>query len=384
MDRLDPRDYGFSRFSPRMWHGMTFGAWCRLLRGNLRFVTRDRLGVVASVTLLSLGNSVLRGVSDAVYARRLAQVEITPDPVFVLGYWRSGTTWLHQLLATDPRFAAPNGLQVFMPETFLVGRWFIKPLLSLWMPPKRPMDGVEIGHDTSEEDEVALAISGAPSLLRRAVFWGRDVPGSRLLLSDLPAGERTLWATKWDAFLRKVQMVNPGKRILLKSPGHTVRIPDILARFPNAKFIHIARNPYDILRSAEHTIEAMAATQGLSSRRHDPGAVRRERYDDFQQFHEAFHRDLDRVQTGSISFLRYEDLRRDPVGELARVYEELNLGGFDRVEPALRARVAAIKDYAPRARDLDPALEAEIWTEARVYFGRYGYARQPAHAGHAP
>lgn len=384
MKRLDPRDVSFSRFAPRIWHGMTFGAWRTLIHGNLRHVTRDRIGVVASITLLSMGSSLLRWVSDLAYSRQLARVEITPDPVFILGYWRSGTTWLHQLVASDSRFAAPSGLQVFMPETFLVGRWFIKPILSIWVPTKRPMDHVKLGSDTSEEDEVALAVSGAPSVMRRVAFPARPVPDSSLTLSSLDQASQERWFAKWDAFLRKVQLVNPGKWILLKSPNHATRIPEVLKRFPNAKFIHISRDPYKIFQSLQHMRYAMAATQGLSSVAVDPESSRLDSYNEFQAYHDKFHNDLPLIPKSSISFVRYEELRRDPIGEMARVYNELGIGGFEQAEPALRARCEHVKNYVNMSYDLDPSLEEEIWTQAKAYFDHYGYVRMSEREQGAP
>ncbi|WP_050930929.1 sulfotransferase family protein [Aestuariivita boseongensis] len=375
LPRLDPKDYGYGRFAPRIWHGMTFQSLARLLRGNLGRITPDRYGVVASALVLSLGNSFLKAVSDLIYGRRLARVRIDPDPVFILGYWRSGTTWLNQLLACDPRFASPTGLQVFMPDGFLVARWGIKPFVGKWLPETRPMDNVALTVDTAEEDEVALAISGAPSILRSAAFPGHEVSDAAPFLSDLNPQARARWAHHWDAFLRKVQFVNPSKWLLLKSPGHTTRLPEILRRFPNARFIYITRDPYKILQSATKTRLALSATQGLSSGGLDPDDAARESFRRFRAFHDKFFDDQHLIPQGSLSFVKYEDLRENPVAEMRRIYDELGLGGFDTLEPRLRGYLDSLKGYQTNSYTLDPKLEERIWHEARAYFDRFGYQR---------
>ena len=40
---------------------------------------------------------------------QVANTEV-PDPVFILGHWRSGTTLFHNLLALDEQFAYPAHL----------------------------------------------------------------------------------------------------------------------------------------------------------------------------------------------------------------------------------------------------------------------------------
>jgi len=52
-------------------------------------------------------------------------------------------------------------------------------------------------------------------------------------------------------FIRKVQLFRgTEKRLLLKSPVHTARIKLLLKLFPDAQFVYIHRNPYDVFRSA--------------------------------------------------------------------------------------------------------------------------------------
>ena len=55
-------------------------------------------------------------MGDAIEATRVEA------PVFILGHYRSGTTYLHELLSNDPGFASPNRFQAFNPSTFLCHR----------------------------------------------------------------------------------------------------------------------------------------------------------------------------------------------------------------------------------------------------------------------
>lgn len=81
----------------------------------------------------------------------------TPPPiVFILGHWRSGTTFLHELLGTDQKFIAPTSLECFATEHYL--RWgdFLSSLK--WaIPARRPMDDMAMGWHRPQEDELALS-----------------------------------------------------------------------------------------------------------------------------------------------------------------------------------------------------------------------------------
>ena len=68
-------------------------------------------------------------------------------PVFILGHYRSGTTYLHELLATDPRYASPNRYQAFNPRTFLTTEQVRGRFVELFMIPRRV-----------QEDEIAFLV----------------------------------------------------------------------------------------------------------------------------------------------------------------------------------------------------------------------------------
>ena len=93
-----------------------------------------------------------------IYSRRWNRAPLTDAPVFILGHWRSGTTLLHNLLASDPQFAAPNLYQVSFPTHFLLSEWWLAPCTSWLLPETRPMDDIPHGWSVPSEDEIALLL----------------------------------------------------------------------------------------------------------------------------------------------------------------------------------------------------------------------------------
>jgi len=169
---------------------------------------------------------------------RMPPAALPSDPVFILGLWRSGTTVLHELVNACGGWVTPQTWQCFNPSTcFLSG----PPARAAAV--KRPMDQGLIAAEGPQEDEFALLLLGAPSLYRGLIDPRRLLEGGGPSRSDDTAG-----LERWLAFVRGVAGTGSG-RLLLKSPGHTFRIPALRRLFPGARFIWIGRHPGEVLAS---------------------------------------------------------------------------------------------------------------------------------------
>jgi len=94
--------------------------------------------------------------------------------------------------------------------------------------------------------------------------------------------------------------------------------------------------------------------------------------------HHRLEATRDLLGPGRLIDVRYEDLRRDVVGQIGRIYHLLNLGEFAAVEPAIRSYTDARTSYQPRNHERTGELRKEIHSQWRPYFDRYGYAREEA------
>ena len=57
------------------------------------------------ITVSGLMVEPLAWLQSLLIRRQLRVGQLPPDPIVVIGHWRSGTTYLHQLLASDPAAA---------------------------------------------------------------------------------------------------------------------------------------------------------------------------------------------------------------------------------------------------------------------------------------
>src|SRR5690349_19983432 len=112
------RERLLTSIGPGMCSSITFGDWLALLREN-RFAIDPPLWLRAEViSVCSLPDTALRSYVYAVYGRGVWKAEVKA-PTFILGFWRSGTTHMPNLLTVHQRFAYHNLYQVYFPHNFL-------------------------------------------------------------------------------------------------------------------------------------------------------------------------------------------------------------------------------------------------------------------------
>ncbi len=357
-------------WAPRFWHGMTFLVWLRVLLANRFAVSPSRWPMAFAITLVSLFNSCLALLQRLCYGSRPDRVDI-PPPLFIVGHWRSGTTFLHELLVLDDRFTFPTTYQCFAPSHFLVSDWFIPRFLKFLLPSKRPMDNVAAGWGNPQEDEFALCNLGLGSPYLIMAFPNGDHHQAEYLeLQTVPAAHRSRWEQGFRWFLRRVAYRNP-RPIVLKSPPHTARIGILLRLFPTARFVHIVRDPEVLFPSTLRLWKSLIAVQGLQV---DRGQDRTEYVlDAFTRMYDSFFRDWPDVPPTQRYELRYEDLVQNPTAQLQALYEHLNLPDFEHVRPQLAATLVQNKEYRTNRYELPPETKALVASRWGEYARRYGY-----------
>jgi omega-hydroxy-beta-dihydromenaquinone-9 sulfotransferase len=365
------RETLLTKFGTSVFAGITFGRWLRVLRENHFAVDPPYWARAAAITFNSIPNTLLAAWENLLYRRKITATKIEP-PLFILGIWRSGTTHLHNLIAQDNRFACPNTYQVMFPQTFLTTESFNARLVGFFIPKKRPMDNVTFGVAEPQEDEFALAalIGGFPlawAFPRRAEFYNRY-----LTLRDTSAKELAEWKAALTWFLQKMTF-KYGKPLILKSPGHTCRIRVLLELFPEARFVHIRRNPFDVFRSTVHLMRS-GVTPVWALQRPDFSDLDDRILRQYKEVYDAFFEERALIPKGRFHEVGFEELEKDSLGQVRRIYESLGLPAFQIAEPALRGYLASLTGYQKNVfPDLPADLRQRIGQEWRRCFEEWGY-----------
>jgi hypothetical protein len=369
-----PKINAYPWYSPRFWHGMRLTDWLALVVRHRARIHPLRWPMAALITPCSVFNSVMAGLQHARHGRKIRETEINEPPIFIVGHWRSGTTHLHELMVLDERFGYPTTYECMAPHHYLMTEWLFSNYANFLIPSKRPMDNMAAGWNHPQEDEFALMNLGVPSIYTRIAFPNEPPEYMNTLdIRDLPAEQLERWTTALKTFVQTLTY-DKGKRIVLKSPPHTGRIEVLAKLFPGAKFIHIARNPYDVFPSTRRLWQSLDEVQGLQfpKNKHLDEFV----FSAFETMYRGYEAQRQMLDPSQLYEVRYEDLVRDPVAEIQRIYNRLDLGDFEPVRDKLTAYVQGQKDYVKNRHQLEPEIKAEIRRRWSGYMERYGYAEE--------
>lgn len=280
---------------------------------------------------------------------------VVNPPIFVLGFWRSGTTLLHELLAANLGLAAPSLIDVLFPaDAPYLLKWKRRYVGGL-LPPTRMTDAVTVTPTSPQEEELAVSNLGAPSFFGVSYFPHRyDEAIDEAMFFDTSSPEARLqWRAAHSHFLRLLTVKYPGRRLLLKNPANSTRIPDLLALYPDACFVRTERAP-------EQVIPSFMRMQALGDEAFSLQSRLRPRD---REAAEAFHArvtakldaDWDLIRPDRRSRVHYDDVVGRPMGAVEQIYRDLGI----ELSQAARKR-------------------------GKVYWKRTGRARTPAGATDGP
>jgi omega-hydroxy-beta-dihydromenaquinone-9 sulfotransferase len=284
--------------------------------------------------------SILYGLQEKSYSDKLATT-IPSAPIFVLGFWRSGTTLLHELLCCDSRFGYPTTYACLNPAHFLLSEAWIRARAQRQV--RRPMDNLLYSWASPQEDEFALLALGAPSAYEALLVPSLMQNTEPLLdLASRSQEDRDLWRQTFRYFL-KLLTVQQGKTMVLKSPTHGYRMPILQEEFPEARYVVIERNPYEVFASNLKLWQVLTDRYGLERR--SQNAIEEFILNAYLLHEHAIAEGRSHAAPGSMACVRYENLEKEPVAQIHRLYDELNLGVFEIVRPRLEQYLAKVSGH---------------------------------------
>lgn len=284
-----------------------------------------------------------------------------PGVVVVLGYYRSGTTHLHNLLACDPRVVTPRWYQCLAAQGWWVGWAATRFILTPFLGQTRPQDAVGFGPAWPGEDDFALAAWGlASSLPGRFVFPSRWQRWSRWHdLQRLTPRELARWRFLTAAFCWKVTRFRRDRVLVLKTPSHTARVGELDRLFNGrVRFLHISREPRAVVASNQKMHAALGA-HALEALPPD-AEVQRRIEAEYAATEATCRAQLASIDTARVAHLRFEALVAEPVNELRRAYAAIGLGWSPDAERAVVAHLHRVAhDRAETTAHLPPDPEPD-------------------------
>lgn len=283
--------------------------------------------------------------SEKLYVtHRLRRAGPMPPPIFIVGHWRSGTTHLYNIMS-KAGFGFVEPFAAGMPWDLLGLVRVARPLLERALPSDRFIDNIPVTPDSPQEDEVAIANMTRVSFYH-ALYFPRSFESHfnrGIFLDGCSETDIADWKAAFVHFLAKVWLQQGCRHLLIKNPVYTARVAMLREIYPGAKFIHVYRNPYEVLRSMQNFYEKLLRQFALQD--YDALPIDRVILTTYSRMMTRLIEDAEQLHDDAFIEIRYERLERQPLAEIERVYQAFELDGFAAARPALEAYLASVRTY---------------------------------------
>lgn len=334
--------------------GISIKNWIKILSKNggvdIRYLPRALF-----ITISSIGIMPARFLFKILYETKIEKTKITKPPVFIIGHWRSGTTFLHELLSYDPQFSYVTLWNTLLPDSYLILNP-MKNFLSQFLPSTRPMDQVEVAADGPYEEEAGLSVLYDWSFFH-ALHFPRNAEQQYLKsihFQGFTNEELENWKKIYLKLMKTVTFENSGKRLILKNPPNSTRIKELLEIFPDAKFIHIYRNPYKVYLSTKKMRTKVLDKLALQDAYEDE--IEDQVINNYIRFMNSFFKQKSRIPNKNFVEISYEDLVAEPLKQVQIIYDKLDLTDFDKAKPYLEKYLESKKDYKTNVYSIDKKI----------------------------
>ena len=319
--------------------------------------------------------SLLKPLQDRRYQQLLADRPLEHAPVFILGHWRSGTTFMHNVLSCDRHFGYNTTYQTVFPHLMMWGQPFFKKNMSWLMPDQRPTDNMELAVDLPQEEEFALTNMMPYTYYN---FWflpqRMNEYADKYLLFDGITPEELKTFEEMFTKLIKISLWNThGTQFLSKNPPHTGRVKELVKMFPDAKFIYLIRNPYTVFESTRSFFTNTLRTlqlQDISDARLQENIL-----SVYSKLYHKYEADKHLIPKGNLVEVRFEDYERHPFGMTVDIYRHLSLPGFDTARTAIQSYVDKLKGYQKNRYAYKPETVELVEQHWSFALRQWGYSR---------
>jgi hypothetical protein len=358
--------------TPPILMGISLKCWIQnLLNAG---ASLSNLPFVIMVTLVIIFLSPLRLYESLRLRKILPKVKITHPPVFIIGCPRSGTTHLHNILSqhTDFGFIStpeasgfPYSHLISTPDTFLH-----KKLKHFKM--KRNMDNMLVSADLPQEEEFAMGTISPYSFMMGIFFknhlkWCID---NTLLANNPNKKAINRWKKDYSYVLKKITFLRQGKPLLLKNPFNTARIKWLLELYPDAKFIHIYRNPYDVFPSLMNLfIKSGKETHS----HHKTSELEKNVFKLYTILLQGYFEQQKLIPPQNLVEVKYEDLEKNSLEEITRLYNQLNITCTKENIDAITKYINHQKNYEKNKFSLDYEKIKTIYQHWHFTIDKWGY-----------
>jgi Sulfotransferase family len=317
--------------------GDFFEALSRLLGSSQDEARLNLIGKIALKTdVLEILCARLQMERDRQLYPEITRQEIR-EPLFIVGLPRSGTSVLHRLLGADSEHRSPLMWEVRSPspptrydEKRRIQRATQSCNFFNWLAPT-----FRYAHTVGAEVPQECVSLMTPTFLSDQFDAMYYVPSYRAWFFRQDLGPAYEYHRR---FLQHLQFRRSARRWILKAPTHMFAMPTLLSVYPDALFVQTHRTPVDSMASVS---SLMTILRSAFSDVVDPFIVSREAIDYWSETMDKFLRERDRLAHNRICDIQYDEIHREPIRAVRRIYEFFGWSLSQKAEQSMRVLIAS-------------------------------------------
>ena len=242
--------------------------------------------------------------------------------------------------------------------------------MRITMPKRRPSDGVKLGVDLPQEDEFAL--SNFTSLSHYLFFFFpnnyKEIYNSTLRLEEK---DQKKWLRDYDNIIDRISNYTGKERVLIKNPSNTSRIKYLIKQYPNAKFIHIYRNPVFVYLSTYKFFNELFPSVNLQKFDRDK-LVELVIYN-YKEMYADYYKYKDCIPKNNLIEFGFEDFRKKPLDQIEKIYNKFKLEDFELSKNVFKEYIDSQKDHKVNVYKIKKELLKTIKNEFKQSFEKMNY-----------
>jgi len=291
------------------------------------------------------------------------------SPIFITGIPRSGSTFLHELLAGDDENRALSAWEILEPLGRCAAVRKLRTALSLWVF-RRLAPGADAVHPLRSNSPHECVSLHSYSLLSREFGTMLRVPTYDAFLDTTDFSNAYVWQKR---FLQHAQA--DARRWILKAPDHSYSLDSLFKVFPDAVVIQTHRQPMQVIKSATRLAfvvrNAFSADMDIEQIAREESEAMREKVARITQFREQRPDLEDRFID-----VTYDALIADPLRTVRDIYNRLNWMLGEQMERYILQLASQRGRYSQKglARRLQDTKVGELVDSPRSdgYKGQFG------------
>jgi hypothetical protein len=354
--------------------GYSFNILFNLVRVN--HILPKYIPKILAVFVINLINFPFRLYERLFINPKIKNETLDNAPIFIIGHWRSGTTHLHNVLCQDLQMGFTTTYQSVFPDTLFnkLGLFLFKGFTRLVMPTKREGDNVYLDASFPQEEEFAL---GDKTPICFYYFWMfpknlLKYYNDYIRFKNPNFNQIESWKKDYKLLINK-SLKNTNKKVYLsKNPPNTGRIKILLEMFPNAKFIHIHRNPIEVFLSTQKFFTKMLPHlqfQSISSKEIDENI-----FILYKNLMSDYFDQKKNIPEGNLFELSFNQLEEHPLLVLKDLYQGLGLHGFDHALPKFTKYLKSVDSYKKNKHRIKKEHLDTLLAEWKTFMISYNYS----------